>query len=139
MSTLISKVLKNIDYNHLESIRHVLLGNIINLSETEFISFIHDIKEPIDFIIDIRSGSDVNSNSTTINSLQDFARKIINSNINLIQIFSFKLEFLLEYTNNKLPLTELDIADIELLEEDSTDPIWIKINSNLDKYKLRLK
>jgi hypothetical protein len=104
--SLIQKIIKDIDFNNLNNLQDILNFNISKLCETDFIEFCNLLyyKKYTTDIVD--------------NDLMDFSLNIIKNNSNLIRIFSFNLNLLLIYLQNKYPLTDIQKADIELLEED---------------------
>jgi hypothetical protein len=119
--SLIKKIIKDVDLNDLHNIQDIINFNVSALNSTEFIEFcnlIYNKKYTID-IID--------------NDLIDMSLTIIKNNVNWIRIFSFNLQLLLVYITNKFPLSEIQKADIELLEEDyendsSLNNLWTQIN-----------
>ena len=114
--TLIKKIINDIDLNNLNNIQDILNFNISSLTNTEFIEFCN-----------LLSSNKVDYTTNIIyNELIDMSLTIIKNNINLIRIFSFNLNLLLVYVSNNYPLTEIQKADIELLEEDFDD---IKLNN----------
>jgi len=118
---LIKKIIKDIDLNNLNNIQDILNFNISKLTETEFIELCYMF---------------YCSNLSLQNDLIELSLTILKNNINLIRIFSFNLNLLLVYVENKFPLTDIQKADIELLEEEdfkdnTLNDIWTKINSLL--------